>query len=96
MCLCQHQNLSLVTIVAGVNSMKTNEILRGLREDRDLTQQYIADLLDIGRTMYRRYETGTTEIPVRHLKTLCLFYGVSADYVLGLPDGLRKRTAKKK
>lgn len=71
--------------------MEIHEILKGLREDKDLTQQNLADLLKIGRTMYRRYETGETEIPVRHLKTLCMFYGVSADYLLGLPDGLRKR-----
>lgn len=71
--------------------METYEILRGLREDKDLTQQNIADLLKIGRTMYRRYELGETDIPIRHLKSLCLFYGVSSDYLLGLPDGLRKR-----
>lgn len=76
--------------------METHEIFRGLREDKDLTQQNIADLLHIGRTMYRRYELGETEIPIRHLKTLCLFYGVSSDYVLGLPDGLRKRGGKRK
>lgn len=64
--------------------METYEILRNLREDRDLTQQNIADFLKIGRTMYRRYETGETEIPIRHLKTLCAFYGVTSDYVLGL------------
>ena len=68
--------------------MKTHELLRGLREDRDLTQQEIADFLKIGRTMYRRYETGETEIPVRHLKTLCMFYGISSDFLLGLPKGL--------
>ena len=74
--------------------MEISEILRGLREDKDLTQQEVANHLKIGRTMYRRYETGTTEIPVRHLKTLCVFYGVSSDYILGLPEelpyGLRK------
>lgn len=43
--------------------METHEILRGLREDKDLTQQNIADLLKIGRTMYRRYETAETETP---------------------------------
>lgn len=75
--------------------METHEIFRGLREDKDLTQQNIANILKIGRTMYRRYELGETEIPTRHLKTLCLFYGVSADYVLGLPDGLRKRGSRK-
>ena len=76
--------------------METYEILRGLREDKDLTQQNLADLLKIGRTMYRRYELGETEIPLRHLKTLCIFYGVSADYLLGLPAGLRRRGVKRK
>lgn len=69
------------------DDMETFEILRGLREDKDYTQQQMADLLKIGRTMYRRYETGETEIPMRHLKVLCNFYGVSADYVLNLPKG---------
>lgn len=76
--------------------METNEIIRGLREDNDLTQQDMADLLKIGRTMYRRYETGETEIPIRHLKTICLYFKVSSDYLLGLPDGLRKRNTTKK
>ncbi len=64
--------------------MQTHEILKKLRENRELTQQNIADLLNVGRTMYRRYETGETELPIRHLKVLCSFYGVSADYLLGL------------
>ena len=76
--------------------METYEILRGLREDRDLTQKEIADLLRIGRTMYRRYETGETEIPTRHLRTLCAFYGISSDYPLGLPKGLPYGLSKTK
>lgn len=72
------------------DDMETFEILRNLREDRDLTQQNLADYLKIGRTMYRRYETGETDIPIRHLKTLCIFYGVSADYILGLSNRGRK------
>ena len=75
--------------------MELHDILRGLREDRDLTQQNLADMLHIGRTMYRRYELGETEIPIRHLKSLCLFYGVSADYLLGLPDNLRRNRKSK-
>lgn len=72
------------------DTMETYEVLRNLREDRDLTQQYMADLLKIGRTMYRRYETGETELPVRHLKVLCAFYGVSSDYILGLSKKEKK------
>lgn len=74
--------------------METYEILRQLRENRELTQQEVADLLKIGRTMYRRYETGETELPIRHLKSLCLYYGVSSDYLLGLPDGLKKKVSR--
>ena len=73
------------------DDMETYEILRGLREDRDLTQQNLADLLKIGRTMYRRYETGETEIPIRHLKVLCTFYGVSSDYLLGLTKNQNRK-----
>ena len=79
-----------------VTTMEIHEILRGLREDNDLTQQNIADILDIGRTMYRRYETGITEIPIRHLKKLCLLYKVSSDFLLGLPPDLRKKRGGKK
>lgn len=96
LCQCQHKNVSFVTIDV-VMKMETNEIIRGLREDRDLTQQYMADVLKIGRTMYRRYETGETEIPIRHLKSLCLFFGVSSDYLLGLPSNLQRgRNSKTK
>lgn len=69
---------------------RTHEILRNLREDAGYTQQFLADYLQIGRTMYRRYEIGETEIPLRHLKSLCLLYGVSADSILGLPETLKQ------
>lgn len=63
------------------------EKLRGLREDNDLTQAQIAKILGTSQTMYARYERGANEMPIRHLVTLCLFYNVSADYLLGTtPD----------
>ena len=60
------------------------ERIRNLREDHDLTQQQIADLLGTSQTMYARYERGANELPIRHLITLCIFYNVSADYILGI------------
>ena len=60
------------------------EYLRGLREDRDLTQKEVAEILGTSQTMYARYERGANEMPVRHLITLCKYYRVSADIVLGL------------
>ena len=58
------------------------EKIRGLREDNDLTQTQIADILGTSQTMYARYERGANEMPIRHLVTLCKFYNVSADYFL--------------
>lgn len=60
------------------------EILRDLREDHDLTQAQVAELLGTTQQVYSRYEKGINELPVRHLITLCHFYGISADYVLAL------------
>ena len=60
------------------------QILRELREDHDLTQAEVAKVLGTTQQVYSRYENGTNELPLRHLRTLCQFYHVSADYVLGL------------
>ena len=66
------------------------EILRELREDSDLTQAQVAAVLQTTQQVYARYEKGINELPVRHLRALCLLYGVSADYILGLPVGLKR------
>lgn len=62
------------------------EKLRALREDNDLTQEDIAKILGTSQTMYARYEREANELPIRHLVTLCKYYKVSADYVLGLEE----------
>lgn len=63
------------------------EKLRGLREDNDLTQTQVAEILGTSQTMYARYERGANELPIRHLTALCHMYNVSADYFLGTePD----------
>ena len=65
-------------------NQKYVKIIRDLREDNDLTQQQIADILGTSQTMYARYERGANEMPIRHLIILAKFYKVSADYILGL------------
>lgn len=62
------------------------DILKELREDRDLKQSDIAEILGTTQQVYSRYENKINEIPVRHIITLCRFYNVSADYVLGLKE----------
>lgn len=67
------------------------EKLRGLREDNDLTQAQVADILGTSQTMYARYERGVNEMPIRHLITLCRFYNVSADYLLNTSPDLKRK-----
>ena len=65
--------------------MKTYyERIRDLREDNDLTQQDVANVLKTTQQVYSRYEKGENELPIHHLITLCKFFKVSADYILGL------------
>ena len=64
--------------------MRYVKIIRNLREDNDLTQQEVADILGTSQTMYARYERGANELPIHHLLTLCAYYKVSADYILGM------------
>lgn len=69
--------------------MEIAEKIKSLREDKDLTQQDIADILDTTRQQVYKYENGLQEMTVNRLAKLCRFYGVSADYILGLPKGLQ-------
>ena len=60
--------------------------IRELREDRDLTQKEIADLLKVGQRTYCDYELGKTRIPVDCLIVLAKLYNVSMDYICELTD----------
>lgn len=62
------------------------ETLRELREGRDLKQADIAMVWGTTQQVYSRYENGINELPIRHLITLCGFYHISADYILGLKE----------
>ncbi len=62
------------------------ERIRELREDRDLTQTQIADILQINQTVYSRYEGGRAKMPIHHLITLARYYNTSTDYILGLTN----------
>ena len=64
--------------------------LRSLREDNDMTQQEVAKILGTSQTMYARYERGANELPIRHLITLCKYYNISADLVLGIEINTKK------
>lgn len=62
--------------------------LRDLRTDHGLSQAQIAEILGTTKNQVGKYERGEQEMPIKHLIALCGYYGVSADYVLGLPEKL--------
>ena len=58
--------------------------IRDLREDADLNQQQVAELLDITRQQYQLYESGKREMPMHLFVVLARHYNVSLDYLAGL------------
>ena len=57
--------------------------IRDLREDHDLTQTQIAQILGMSQTGYSKYETGENDIPTAILLQLAEYYQTSVDYLLG-------------
>jgi len=60
--------------------------LKDLREDRDLSQQQIADFLGMKQPQYSRYERGLRDLPTDILIRLAKLYKTSTDYILGLTN----------
>lgn len=63
--------------------MKVYSNIRNLREDSDLTQTDIANILHVSQRAYSHYENGTREIPIPILINLARYYNVSIDYLVG-------------
>lgn len=57
-----------------------------LREDNDIKQLVIANLLNVSQSTYSRYETGELEVPISALILLAEFYNTSIDYLVGITD----------
>jgi len=66
--------------------MRLGEILAELREDKDLTQQQLADLLHISNSTVSAYELGNRVPSADTLVLFARFFGVTTDYLLGLTD----------
>ena len=70
--------------------------IRNLREDKDLTQKQIDELLNMSQTGYNQYEIGKNDIPTKILIQLAEFYNTSVDYLLGLKDEINPYPISKK
>ena len=58
--------------------------LKDLREDADLTQKQVADLIGVSTNHYGKYERGETDIPLEKAVLLAKYYQVSLDYIAGI------------
>lgn len=66
--------------------MIISQRIRALREKNNKKQSEIAEILNTAQTIYSRYELNKRELPIHHLKTLCEYYNVSPEYILGYID----------
>ena len=64
--------------------------IKDLREDKDLVQKEVAEVLNITTQQYSLYERGDREIPMHHAITLANFYRVSLDYIAGLTNNKKR------
>lgn len=64
--------------------------MRNLREDHDLTQAQIGEVLNKSQQGYNHIEAGRAELKIEDLIKLCQFYKVSSDYLIGLTDDIQK------
>jgi len=60
--------------------------IRNLREDKDLSQKHMAEVLSIAQTTYSDYELGKLNIPIPILIKLAKFHKTSIDYLIGITD----------
>lgn len=60
--------------------------IRELRQDNDLTQKQVGEILNMSQTGYNQYEIGKNDIPTKILIKLAEYYNTSVDYLLGITD----------
>ena len=80
--------LHFLHIFSYVSGLKMNYRIRmrNLREDGDLTQKEVGAVINKSQQGYSHIEDGRAELKIDDLIKLCRFYGVSADYFIGISD----------
>ena len=69
--------------------------LKDFREDKDISQKKMAEILNVAQTTYSDYELGKINIPLNTLKKLALFFDTSIDYLMELTDVSKPYPRKK-
>lgn len=70
--------------------------IRDLREDKDLNQKQMAEILSIAQTTYSDYELGKINIPIEVLKKLSIYFDTSIDSLLDMTDVKKPYPRKQK
>ena len=70
--------------------------IKDLREDHDLLQKDVANILGISQQYYSEYENGKRTLTISHLITLAKYYNVSIDYLVDLSDDDKNKDKKNK
>ena len=70
----------------GIQGEKMYRRIRDLREDHDLTQKQMGEILACSQRVYSNYERGELDVPTEILIKLSTYYDVSVDYLLGITD----------
>ena len=66
--------------------MEYNEIIKALREDKDLTQGELGKKFNVNQITISQYERGIRQLPIETLKKYATYFNVSTDYILGLTE----------
>ena len=80
----------------GIAMPKYFSRLKDLREDRDLTQAQVAEVIGTSQQHYGKYETGNIVIPFDRVVALAKYYNVSLDYIAGYINEPRPQVKKDK
>jgi transcriptional regulator with XRE-family HTH domain len=78
--------MSMAQYVPEYNGFEVGQMryrrIKDLREDRDFTQQKLADYLNIARSTYKNYENGVRAMPIEILSKIADYYNTSTDYLI--------------
>lgn len=66
--------------------MDYRQRMRDLREDRDLSQADVGQIINKSQQGYSHIENGRAELRIEDLIKLCQYYSVSSDYFIGLSE----------
>ena len=69
--------------------------IKDIREDKDITQEQMAKILDVNRSTYSMWEIGLSFMSVAQLCEFASYFDYSIDYVLGLSNNRKNNVTKK-